>query len=121
MDGDWTDAGDIRRRLDQGAGPENWNGNRPLHRAAVFGSPEAVTELARRVADVDALENGVTALWEAVISRKPAHAQALAAAGADPWRPLLGGWAPGRLRLARPTAAPFPAPQRAPLADTERP
>ncbi|CBG67257.1 conserved hypothetical protein [Streptomyces scabiei 87.22] len=57
----------------------------------MFGSPEAVAELARRVADVDALENGVTALWEAVMSRKPANAQALAAAGADPWRPSLGG------------------------------
>ncbi|MFM9767915.1 MULTISPECIES: ankyrin repeat domain-containing protein [Streptomyces] len=80
-----------RRRLDEGADPDSWNGSRPLHRAAVFGSPEAVAELARRVADVDALENGVTALWEAVMSRKPANAQALAAAGADPWRPSLGG------------------------------
>src|SRR5690606_41445802 len=120
MDGDWTDAGDIRRRLDQGADPENWNGNRPLHRAAVFGSPEAVTELARRVADVAALETGVPALWEAVISRKPAHAPALAAAGADPWRPLLGGWSPGRLSLAGPTPELFPAPKGVALSDTEQ-
>ncbi|MEV6395913.1 ankyrin repeat domain-containing protein [Streptomyces sp. NPDC051907] len=120
MGWDWTDADDIRRRLDQGADPESWNGSRPLHRAAVFGSPEAVTELARRVADVDALENGVTALWEAVLSRKPANARALAAAGADPWRPSLGGWSPGRLSLAGPTPELFPVPEGVSLSDAER-
>jgi ankyrin repeat protein len=92
---EWTDVDDIRRRLDEGADPENWSGGRPLHRAAVFGSSEAVAELAGRVADVDALENGVTALWEAVVSRKPENARALVAAGADPWRPSIGGWSPG--------------------------
>ncbi|MEU5756247.1 ankyrin repeat domain-containing protein [Streptomyces sp. NPDC047829] len=120
MGWDWTDADGIRRCLDQGADPESWNGNRPLHRAAVFGSPEAVTELARRVADVDALENGVTALWEAVLSRKPANARALAAAGADPWRPSLGGWSPGRLSLAGPTPELFPVPEGVSLSATER-
>ncbi|MFE7902365.1 ankyrin repeat domain-containing protein [Streptomyces sp. NPDC057424] len=120
MGWDWTDADDIRRRLDQGADPESWNGSRPLHRAAVFGSPEAVAELARRVADVDALENGVTALWEAVLSRKPANARALAAAGADPWRLSLGGWSPGRLSLAGPTPELFPVPEGVSLSDTER-
>ncbi|NEB60821.1 ankyrin repeat domain-containing protein [Streptomyces diastaticus] len=121
MGRDWTDADDIRRRLDQGADPESWNRRmRPLHRAAVYGSPEAVTELARRVADVDALENGVTALWEAVLSRKPANARALAAAGADPWRPSLGGWSPGRLSLAGPTPQLFPVPEGVSLSDTER-
>ncbi|GED90813.1 hypothetical protein TNCT6_78980 [Streptomyces sp. 6-11-2] len=75
MGWDWKDYDDIRRRLDQGADPEAWSGGRPLHRAAVFGSPEVVAELARRVADVDALENGVTALWEAVVSRKPDNAR----------------------------------------------
>jgi hypothetical protein len=68
MGWDWTDAGDIRRRLDAGADPERRPGGRPLHRAALFGSPEVVAELAARVADVDALENGVTARWEAVMS-----------------------------------------------------
>lgn len=120
MGWDWADADDIRRRLDQGADPERWNGSRPLHRAAVFGSPEAVAELACRVADVEVLENGVTALWEAVISRKPANARALAAAGADPWRLLLGGWSPGRLSLAGPTPELFPVPQGVSLSDTER-
>ena len=117
---DRTDADDIRRRLAEGADPDSWSGGRPLHRAAVFGSPEAVGELARRVADVDALENGVTALWEAVMSRRPANARALAAAGADPWRLSLGGWSPGRLSLAGPTPELFPVPEGVSLTDTER-
>ncbi|MFC8228383.1 ankyrin repeat domain-containing protein [Streptomyces sp. NPDC057287] len=101
---DWTrrDHDDIRRRLDRGADPESRRGGLPLHRAACIGSPEVVTELARRVADVDALENGTTALWEAVLSDRPENARALEAAGADPWRPLIGGWSPGRLSLAGP-------------------
>ncbi|MFF0449286.1 ankyrin repeat domain-containing protein [Streptomyces sp. NPDC004609] len=101
----------IRRRLDQGADPEVWGGGRPLHRAAALGSPEVVTELAGRVADPDALENGATALWEAVLSNRPDNARALAAAGADPWRPLIGGWSPGRLSLAGPTPDLFQVPE----------
>lgn len=120
MGWDWTDADDIRRGLDEGADPERWSGGRPLHRAAVSGSREAVAELARRVADVDALEDRVTALWEAVVSRKPENARALAAAGADPWRPSIGGWSPGRLSLAGPTPDLFPVPQGVGLTDTER-
>ncbi|MGW7434100.1 ankyrin repeat domain-containing protein [Streptomyces sp. NPDC054861] len=117
---DWTDHDDIRRRLDEGADPERWNGGRPLHRAASFGSSEVVAELAGRVADVDALEDGVTALWEAVVSRKSENARALAAAGADPWRPSLGGWSPGRLSLAGPTPGLFPVPDGVRLTDGER-
>jgi hypothetical protein len=120
MGWDWTDADDIRRRLDQGADPERWSGGRPLHRAAVFGSPDAVAVLARRVADVDALEHGVTALWKAVMARKPEHARVLAAAGADPWRVTLGGWSPGRLSLAGPTPDLFPVPEGVALTETER-
>ncbi|MER7048953.1 ankyrin repeat domain-containing protein [Streptomyces jumonjinensis] len=108
---DWQDHGGIRRRLDQGADPEVWGGGRPLHRAAGFGSPAVVTELARRVADVDALEDGTTALWEAVLSDRPDNARALEAAGADPWRPLIGGWSPGRLSLAGPTPDLFVMPE----------
>ncbi|MGW1886899.1 ankyrin repeat domain-containing protein [Streptomyces sp. NPDC001970] len=120
MGWDWTDHEDIRRRLDQGADPERWSGGRPLHQAAVFGSPEVVTELARRVADVNALENGVTAVWEAIVSRKPDNARALAAAGADPWQPLIGGWSPGRLSLAGPTPDLFTVPAGVRLTDAER-
>lgn len=120
MGWDWSDADDIRRRLEEGADPERWSGGLPLHRAAVFGSPEAVAELARRVADVDALEDGVTALWEAVLSRKADNARVLAAAGADPWRLSLGGWSPGRLSLAGPTPELFPVQEGTALTDTER-
>lgn len=120
MGWDWKDHDDIRRRLEQGADPEAWSGGRPLHRAAVFGSPEVVAELARRVADVDVLEGGVTALWEAVISKRPENAQALAAAGADPWRPSIGGWSPGRLSLAGPTPNLFAVPDGERLTDAER-
>ncbi|MFF0018524.1 ankyrin repeat domain-containing protein [Streptomyces sp. NPDC005374] len=120
MGWDWTDVDDIRRRLGEGADPEKWSGGRPLHRAATFGSAEVVAELAGRVADVDALENGVTALWEAVVSKKPDNARALAAAGADPWRLSIGGWSPGRLSLAGPTPGLFQVPEGVRLTDTER-
>ncbi|WTE65987.1 ankyrin repeat domain-containing protein [Streptomyces sp. NBC_01615] len=108
---DWRDYDGIRRRLDQGADPEAWSGGRPLHRAAGFGSPEVVAELAGRVVDVDALENGTTALWEALFTGRPDNARALAAAGADLWRPQIGGWSPGRLSLAGPTPDLFAVPE----------
>ncbi|WP_404817185.1 ankyrin repeat domain-containing protein [Streptomyces thermolineatus] len=108
---DWQDHGVVRWRLDRGADPEGWGGGRLLHHVARFGSPEVVAEVARRVADVDALEDGTTALWEAVLSDRPDNARALAAAGADPWRPLVGGWSPGRLGLAGPTPDLFPLPE----------
>ncbi|MFD5142881.1 DUF6461 domain-containing protein [Streptomyces sp. NPDC058401] len=108
----WADHADVARRLDEGADPEAWSGGRPLHRAAVWGTPRVVAELARHVVDVDALQDGTTALWEAVWSDRPDNARALAAAGADPWRPLLGGWSPGRLSLAGPTPDLFEVPER---------
>ncbi|GAA2616053.1 hypothetical protein GCM10010304_81880 [Streptomyces roseoviolaceus] len=120
MGWDWTDVDDVRRRLDGGADPDEWSGGRPLHRAAAFGSADVVAELAGQVADVDALENGVTALWEAVVSKKPENARALAAAGADPWQLSIGGWSPGRLSLAGPTPGLFPIPGWVRLTDTER-
>lgn len=116
----WTDVDGVRRRLERGADPEVWSGGRPLHRAAVLGSAEVVAELARRVADVDALEYGATALWEAVVSRQPDNARALVAAGADPWRELIGGWSPGRLSLAGPTPDLFTVPPGQRLTETER-
>lgn len=108
----WQDHDDILRRLAQGADPEadEQHGEPPLYEAASFGSPEVVAELARRVADVDRLWSGRTALWQAVVHNRPGNARALAAAGADPWRPLMGGWSPGRLSLTGPAPQPFTVP-----------
>ncbi|CAM5473544.1 hypothetical protein SGLAM104S_05883 [Streptomyces glaucescens] len=83
--------------------------------------PGAVAELARWVADVDAVEYGGTALWEAVLAGRADNARALADAGADPWRPLIGGWSPGRLALAGPGPELFALPEGEPgLTDAER-
>jgi hypothetical protein len=108
----WKDHGAVRARLDAGADPDRiGSGGLPLHAAAAYGSPEVVAELAGRVADVDAEREGCTALWLAVFHRHPDNARALAAAGADPWRPMMAGWSPGLLSLAGPTPDLFaPAP-----------
>jgi ankyrin repeat protein len=82
---------------------------RPLHAAAQWGSAEVVAELARLVDDVDAREDGRTALWVAVHANNPDNARALTAAGADPSRPMMAGWSPPRLSLAGPTPNLFPA------------
>ncbi|WP_329431093.1 ankyrin repeat domain-containing protein (plasmid) [Streptosporangium sp. NBC_01495] len=102
---DWTDLALIRARLDAGADPDavvHYH-ERPLHAAAQYGSPEVIAELARRVRDVDVEHRGCTALWDAVFANRPDNARALAAAGADPWRPMMAGWSPGRLSLVTPT------------------
>ncbi|MDN3352209.1 ankyrin repeat domain-containing protein [Actinomadura sp. DC4] len=102
--GSWGDLARIRALLDAGADPDGpvWDDERPLHVAAEEGSPEVVAELAGRVTDVDAVNRGRTALWNAVYHRRPDNVRALLAAGADPWRPMMAGWSPGRLALASP-------------------
>lgn len=110
---DWSDLSEIRARLDSGADPhaDLWHEGPPLHLAAEYGSPEVVAELARRVGDVDAAYEGHSALWRAVFAHQRDNALALVAAGADPWRPMTGGWSPGRLSLAGPNPGlffPFP-------------
>ncbi|NUW43417.1 ankyrin repeat domain-containing protein [Nonomuraea rhodomycinica] len=109
---DWKDVGAVRARLDAGADPHggvHYFGT-PLFAAAQVGSPEVVAELCRHVDDVDAEHEGRTALWEAVFHQRPGNARALVAAGADPWRPMMNGWSPGRLASAGPTPDLFPAP-----------
>ncbi|MFF3445198.1 ankyrin repeat domain-containing protein [Streptosporangium sp. NPDC002721] len=108
----WTDLGLIRARLAAGADPnaEAFFRKRPLHVAARYGSPEVIAELAQRGGDVDAEHEGRTALWEAVFANRPGNARALVAAGADPWRPMMNGWSPGRLSLATPTPDLFTLP-----------
>lgn len=106
----WRDHALVRDRLERGADPNVWGGSRPLHRAAEFGSPEVVAELARRVDDVDAESKGRTALWVAVLADRADNARVLAAAGADPWRTVLADWSPGRLSLAGPVPDLFMVP-----------
>ncbi|ACY96357.1 ankyrin repeat domain-containing protein [Thermomonospora curvata] len=110
---DWEDPDTIRARLEAGADPDAriWGGRPVLHVAAELGSPEAVAELAARARDIDAEYMGRTALWEAVFARCFGNARVLAEAGADPWRPMMAGWPPGRLALAGPNPDLFPLPE----------
>ncbi|QFY12986.1 ankyrin repeat domain-containing protein [Nonomuraea phyllanthi] len=112
----WADLAQVRARLDAGADPNSgvysfggYDG-RPLHFAAEWGNPETVTELVGRVDDVDAEYDDRTALWAAVFAHRSDNARVLAAAGADPWRPMMAGWSPGRLALAGPEPGMFPLP-----------
>ncbi|MER6951481.1 ankyrin repeat domain-containing protein [Nonomuraea sp. NPDC000554] len=109
---EWADLGLIRAQLDAGADPNSGVRifEKPLHVAAERGSPEVIAELAMRGADVDAEHQGRTALWVAVVEGRPDNARALVSAGADPWRPTIGSWSPGRLSLAGPTPGLFPIP-----------
>ncbi|MFI6483215.1 ankyrin repeat domain-containing protein [Nonomuraea sp. NPDC050663] len=99
---DWKDAAKVRARLAAGADPNAEIRHRrpPLHMAARHGSPEAIGELVAAGAVAEAVHRGRTALWEAVFANRPDNARALVAAGADPWRPMMAGWSPGRLSLA---------------------
>ncbi|GAA3442366.1 ankyrin repeat domain-containing protein [Planomonospora venezuelensis] len=108
----WADLDLVRAELAAGADP-NYGAHvfeKPLHAAADRGSPEVVAELARLVDDVDAEREGRTALWMAVFEGRTDNARALVSAGADPWRPMMADWSPGRLSLAGPTPDLFPLP-----------
>jgi Ankyrin repeats (3 copies) len=113
LHGDWEDLAKIRALLEAGADPDGsvWGYRRPLHVAAEEGCPEVVAELAGRVADIDAEEEGRSALWTAVYHGHLDNARALAGAGADPWRPMMAGWSPGRLSLAGPAPDLFAVPE----------
>ncbi|TDB94879.1 ankyrin repeat domain-containing protein [Actinomadura sp. 7K534] len=116
----WRDLAQVRANLEAGADPDALISgyHRPLDYAVRFGTPEVVAELARHVRDVDAEDQGRTALWRAVFDNRPDYARALAEAGADPWRPMMAGWSPGRLALAGPHPDLF-SPPRAELSAAE--
>lgn len=121
--GDWTNLPRIRALLNAGAEADGiiWGNRRPLHVAAEEGSPEVVAELAGRVTDIDSEERGRSALWSAVYHGRSDNARILLAAGADPWRPMMAGWSPGRLSLAGPVPDLFPLPAgEGGLTDDER-
>jgi len=66
------------------------------------------------------LDEGRTALWNAVYEGRPDQAALLVAAGGDPWRDMMSGWSPGRLALAGPTPELFgPPPAGAALTPEE--
>ncbi|MEV4291867.1 ankyrin repeat domain-containing protein [Nonomuraea bangladeshensis] len=112
---DQTDPAPVHTRpeIDAASDPEQYF---LLHDAAENDSPEAVTELAQRINNVDFIDDddeeypGRTALWTAVFANRPDNARALMAAGADPWRPMMNDWSPGRLSLAGPTPTLFRVP-----------
>jgi hypothetical protein len=105
---DWTDLEKVRAALAEGADP---NGTTDpfgpvLHAAAEWDSSEVAAELVRHGADLDAVHDGRTALWFAVMARHPDIARILAEAGADPSL-APSGWSPARLCLAGPTPGLF--------------
>ena len=73
------------------------DGFTPLHLAAFFGKPEAVTLLLARGAEIDARGRGWmtgTPLHSAVSNRHVDVVEILLAAGADPSARQSGGWTP---------------------------
>ncbi|WFE66020.1 hypothetical protein [Micromonospora sp. WMMD714] len=101
----WGGGGEdeVRARLAAGADPCALLGHDPaLHVAAEHSPPAVVAAMAAAAPDVDVLSGGRSPLWLAVHSRRHDNARVLAAAGADPWRPMMTGWSPGRLGLAGP-------------------
>jgi hypothetical protein len=111
--GDWDgvrlwDGGDVaqvRARLAAGADPctpTGYGGRTMLHAAAEVASPEVVAAMAGAARELDALAEGRSALWLAIYAGRHESARILAAAGADPWMPMMAGWSPGRLSLAGP-------------------
>ncbi|MGW8375538.1 ankyrin repeat domain-containing protein [Streptomyces sp. ODS28] len=106
---DWHDLDRVRARLDAGAPVDVPEGTPPeecpLHQAAEYGSAEVVAELAARATNLDVPDEwDHTPLWTAVLHGRAATAAVLLAAGADPVRPVMGGWSAGRLILASPFA-----------------
>ncbi|KUL39813.1 hypothetical protein ADL22_15355 [Streptomyces sp. NRRL F-4489] len=121
----WQDAAVVRARLARGADPAGRApGSReaPLHRAAAYGSPEAVAALLEAGAPVDEPDDqGCSPLWHAVCHGARETAALLLRAGADAWRPRVAGRSPGRLALTTELAPLFAGlPGAVPLTPGER-
>ena len=123
---DLADPAALQARLDAGADPDRGSylaHGRPLHEAADSGLVDALRLLLPHVTDVDAdsaYDEGRTALWVAVYENHRDAVRLLLDAGADPWRPMMAGWSPGRLALAGPNADLFEnLPGAVPLTPTE--
>jgi len=110
--GSWSSLDRVADCLAAGADPDSLvpDGGRPLHLAAEWGSTEVVGALVARTRDIDALDEGRTALWNAVHNGRSDIVRILKEAGADPWRPMMAGWSPGRLNLASRTPDLFAVP-----------
>ncbi|MGR6998158.1 ankyrin repeat domain-containing protein [Yinghuangia aomiensis] len=93
----------VKSRLAHGADPDAvlGNGDSVLHLAAAQRSGLVVAELARRVRSIEPVNamSGETPLWAAVCRGHAEAADALLAAGAKPWTPVLGGRSAGSLAL----------------------
>lgn len=120
--GGWSNLDAVRERVEAGADPQEeirYQG-RPLNLAAERGSPDVVAYLAGAVDDVDTEDDGRTALWLAVHANRPDNARALAAAGANPYPPMMNGWSPARLSLASAIPDLFPTRPGIALSDEEQ-
>jgi hypothetical protein len=122
----WNDLEAVRAALDAGADPnERMHAiqNTPLHNAVWphLSSIWVVELLIARGADVEAVNDaGLTPLWYAVRNGDDEAAEALLAAGADPWRPVRGGRSAGLVALDGPLAGLFARLPGAPPPDDEQ-
>lgn len=125
--GSWSDLDVVRASLTAGADPNarlHAIRNTPLHKALweFFPSVNVIELLLSHGADVEAVNDaGETPLWCAVRRGHDEEAAVLLAAGADPWRPVLGGRSAGMVALDGPLATLFAdLPGAPPLNEAER-
>ncbi|UQI45823.1 ankyrin repeat domain-containing protein [Streptomyces sp. HU2014] len=103
---------EVPQRRDRSQGADATGSSGISHPVMPSGEPQAGhADLADHLLDDDEPKDGTIALWEVLMDDQPEFVEELVAAGADPWRPVLGGWSPGRLSLAGPTPDLFVVPE----------